>query len=87
MVALDHADSDIEGFIGEDDARDICSHQPSDDGGIGGVSADQTMGAEPEQIVDPSAGSDAGQRRKIASFASILVSADDDLIDLVKSKS
>ena len=44
-------DRDLEGFIGEDDARDICSHQPSDDGRIGGVSADHKMGAKQKQIV------------------------------------
>src|ERR1700692_49002 len=89
MVAPRHvpSDRDIEGFIREDHARDICSHEPSDDGGIGGVSADQEMGAEQEQIVYPSDGRRARQRREIASFASILVSADYDLIDLVRTKS
>src|SRR5258706_6929378 len=60
MVAPRHVppDRDIEGFIREDHARDICSHEPSDDGGIGGVSADQEMGAKQEQVVYPSAGTE-----------------------------
>jgi hypothetical protein len=52
MLAPGHLppDRNLEGFICEDDARDICSHQPSDDGGIGGVSADHKMGLKQEQI-------------------------------------
>src|SRR5258707_13940305 len=74
MVAPRHVppDRDIEGFIREDHARYICSHEPSDDGGIGGVSADQEMGAKQEQVVYPSAGRRPRQRREIASFISIL---------------
>ena len=63
---------------------DICSHEPPDDGGIGGVSADQAMGAEQEQIAYLSNRRGAGQRREIASFASMF--ANYDLIDLVRTK-
>ena len=45
---------DIEGFICEDHAGDICVHEPSDDGRIGGVAADQAMGPEQEKIAYPS---------------------------------
>jgi hypothetical protein len=51
---------DIEGLICEDHAREICSHQPSDDGRIGGVIADQEMGAKQEQIAYPGYGQRAG---------------------------
>jgi hypothetical protein len=44
------------------------------------------MGAEQEQIADPSDCRGARQRYEIASFGSILVSADYDLIDLVRTK-
>src|SRR5258708_14442293 len=70
MVAPRHVppDRDIEGFICEDHARDIGSHEPSDDGGIGGASADQEMGANPEQAVYPSPGQRPRHRRDIPSF-------------------
>jgi hypothetical protein len=79
-------DRDIEGFICEDHAGDFCVHEPSDDGGIGGVAADQAMGPEQEQVAYPSDRSGAEQGRKIADFASILVCADYDLIDLVRTE-
>jgi hypothetical protein len=87
MIAPGHVppDRDIEGFIGEDHARDIYPHELFDEGRIGSVSADQAMGAEQEQIAYLSDCRGAGQRREIASFASILVFADYDLIDLVRT--
>ena len=77
MVTPRHVspDRDIEGLICEDHARDICSHEPPDDGGIGGVSTDQEMGAKQEQIIYPSDGSRARQRREITSFVSIFAFA------------
>jgi hypothetical protein len=88
MIAPGHVppDRDIEGLIGEDHARNIYPHEPFDEGRIGSVSADQAMGAEQEQIAYLSDCRGAGQRREIASFASILVFADYDLIDLVRPK-
>lgn len=88
MVAARHvpADRDIEGLVGEDHARDIGTHEPFGDRGIGRVAADQAMGAEQKQIAYPGNCRGAGHRREIASFASILVSTDYDLIDLVRTK-
>jgi hypothetical protein len=56
MLAPCHPDRAMEGFICEDHARDIRLHQPSDDGRISGVSADQAMRAKQEQIAYPSDG-------------------------------
>lgn len=39
--------------VSKDHSRNICSHQPADEIGIGGVAADHAMGAEQEQIADP----------------------------------
>ena len=88
MIAPGHVppDRDIEGLIGEDHARDIYPHKPFDEGRISSVSADQAMGAEQEQIADLSDCRGAGQGLEIASFASLLVSADYDLIDLVRTE-
>src|SRR6516165_10622434 len=74
MVAPSHVppDRNIEGLIGEDHARDIHPHEPFDEGRIGSVSADQAMGAEQEQIAYLSDCRGAGQRREIASFASMI---------------
>jgi hypothetical protein len=79
-------DRDIEGLIGEDHARDVYPHEPFDKGKISSISADQAMGAEQEQIAYLSDCRGAGQRREIANFASILLSTDYDLIDLVRPK-
>src|SRR5258707_15578212 len=70
MVAPRHVPPhrDIEGFICEDHARNICSHQPADDSRICGVSADQEMRAEEEQVTYPNDSSSARQRREIASL-------------------
>ena len=54
--------------------------------GISSIPADQAMGPEQEQITDPSDRGDTGQGCKFAGFASILVAADYELIDLVKTK-
>src|SRR5260370_8422232 len=72
MVAPRHVppDCDIVGFIREDHARDICSHQPSDDAGIGGVSADQEMGAEQQQVSYTTTGTLSRQRLKTPSSLS-----------------
>ena len=62
MFAAGHVppDRDIEGFIREDHADDICPHEPSDDRRIGGIPADQVMGPEQKQITDPSDRGGAG---------------------------
>jgi hypothetical protein len=88
MITPGHVPSDcnIEGLICENHTRDIRPHESFDDGGIASVSADQAMGAEQEQIADPSNWRSARQRYEIASFGSFLVSADYDLIDLVRTK-
>ena len=44
------ADSGVDGLIGEDKARDVISHQPPDDGGIGRVGANQPVRPELEKI-------------------------------------
>ena len=77
---------DIEGFICEDDAGDIRVHEPSDDGRIRSVAADQAMRPEQEQIAYPSDRSGAGQGFGITDFVSILACADYELIDLVRTK-
>src|ERR1700740_3495123 len=89
MVTPRHVspDRDIEGLICKDHAREVCPHKPPDDGGIGGVSTDQEMGAKQEQIVYSSDGSRARQGPEIASFISIFVFADQDFIDFVRAKS
>jgi hypothetical protein len=88
MLAPGHVppDRDIEGFICEDHAGDICVHEPLDNGRIGSVAADEAMGPEQEQIAHPSDRSGAGQGREIADFASIVVGADYELIDLVRTE-
>src|SRR6516165_7532455 len=77
---------DIEGFICEDHAGNICVHEPSDDGRIRSIAADQAMGPEQEQIAYPSDRSGVGRGCKIANFAAILACADYELIDLVRTE-
>ncbi len=50
------ADCDIERLVGQNHARGIGPHEPFDDGGIGGVPAEEAMGAEQEQIAGLSHG-------------------------------
>jgi hypothetical protein len=72
-----------EGRLRQHHPRNIGSHQPVDEIGIGSVPADHAMGAEQEQVADPCDGRGHRKCRRIGSFGPSLVSADDDVIDLV----